>query len=87
MDILLGCLEFMQTATGLAMIMNILYVMFIPISALTTATIFSVIISLIAYQGLRAINAYADDIIGAHIDIIGLSLMYHLNELETEDGE
>lgn len=89
LDLMLGFLEFIQFATLVAFIINVLYVMFLPISSFTTATIFSVLLSLIAYQGLRAINSYADDIIDAHMNIIAVSLMHHLKELELEmeDGE
>ena len=75
LDVHLFILEVVEKILFGMFIMNVGYLLFIPLSAFTGANVFSFVLSLIAWRGARTINTVADGLLLAHVDIIAASLL------------
>lgn len=86
MDVHLLILEVVEKILLGMFIMNLVWLLFIPLSAFTGANVFSIVFSLIAWRGAKVANSVADGLLNIHISVIAASLLYLNTEIfERED--
>lgn len=71
---------FMEVIYWITLVMflaNIVWVLFTPVSVLTSANMFSILLSLIVWRLLVVLNVVIDSWLRAHLDIIVNSMIMH----------
>ena len=71
---------FMEVVYWITLVMflaNIVWVLFTPVSVLTSTNMFSILLSLIVWRLLAVLNVVIDSWLRAHLDIIVNSMIMH----------